>query len=121
MNWLFCVLLCVILVELVMRLPFGPVIATVTGTSMKSVRIMGSSTISDHWKEKAMGAYARRTFTGTLKLAGLLVLLFGIASAVILLFGLLVPGFPAFILSWTGLTATLVIASLYAVIRRKVP
>lgn len=118
MNWIFAALLCVLLVELALRLPFKPVIVGLTQSSRKALRVVRSNAISDHWKEKVMGAYAQQTFLNTAKLTGLLVALFGTATLIVLALNLLGSGFANFIIGPIGLIATLVLASGYFMIRR---
>ncbi|MEM9435433.1 MAG: sulfotransferase [Pseudomonadota bacterium] len=114
MTWFLTALLCVILVEIGMRLPFGASLSTLTrstGRAMKTVRAAG---VSDHWKEKAMGAYAGRTFAATGKLALWLVILFGSAFLLAWAFGIL-----DFLLGWVGILFTLFFATAYATFRLK--
>ena len=118
MNWVLTVLVSVVVVELVLRLPFGELLAVLRRFGLAGVRVVAAPGVSDHWKEKAMGAYARRTFTASLKIAGLITATLGAAFCVIWLLDRLSGGFQAFILSWTGLGASLLSASVYVLIRR---
>lgn len=114
MTWFLTALLCVILVEIGLKLPFGASLSALTratGRAMKTVRAAG---VSDHWKEKAMGAYAARTFAATGKLAVWLVILFGSAFLLAWAFGIL-----DFLLGWVGILFTLFFATAYATFRLK--
>lgn len=120
MNWLLAALLCILLVEIALRLPFGPALGAVSRSSQRAARVVRSRQISDHWKEKAMGAYARATFGGTLKLAVLVAAVFGPAAVLVLAAEHLgAKGFSAFLFSWAGLGFTLIFACIYAWIRMK--
>ena len=120
MNWLLAALLCVLLVEIALRLPFADALAAVTRSSGRAARVVASKRISDHWKEKAMGAYARATFGGTLRLAALILAVFGPAAVLVVAAEQLgAAGFSAFLFSWAGLGFTLIFACFYAWIRMK--
>ncbi|MGB0749339.1 MAG: sulfotransferase [Magnetospiraceae bacterium] len=112
-------LLCIPLVELVLVLPFVPTAQTVIGASQKAARTVAAKRISDHWKEKAMAAYAGRTFGATLALAGLLLIFFIVAGGLSWGIDLLAPGFLGFALGGPGLLLSLGVASVYAVLRHK--
>ena len=120
MTWILTAILCVFLVETALRLPFPSAILGISRSSARSLRVIRSVAISDHWKEKAMGAYARTTLISTLKLAGLLIALFGAAALLTVLFEQFVPGYQAFLLGWAGLTFSAVFATLYYIARQKV-
>ncbi len=120
MNWFLTAVLCALLVEFAVRLPFADVIAGVSRSGKKAIRVVRAKAISDHWKEKALGAYARTTFISSIKLAGLLVVLLGIATAVVAAFDQVSGGFQSFILGWLGIAFSVVFASLYFVARKSV-
>lgn len=118
-NLFLAALVSVLLVEIALRLPLGDVVADVLKTVGRSMKVVGAPRISDHWKEKAMGAYARATFVGTGRLALLLGLLIGIAVAAVLGFDRVRPGFLDFMLGWGGIAATLLFATLWYMVRRR--
>jgi hypothetical protein len=120
LNWLLAAVLCVVLVEIAVRLPFAPVMADVSRTGVRSMRVLRSSRISDHWKEKVMLAYSGRMFRASMRLAGILIVLFGIAALIVWGFDAISGGFFHFMLSWQGILATLVLASLYFVARKRI-
>ena len=118
LNWVLTVPLCAVLVELLMRLPLAGPLGRLVRTGNRALHVVTAKAVSDHWKEKAMGAYAQTTFMTTLRLAGLLALWLG--CALILVFGIdqFTDGFEEFLLSWRGIGFSIVVASLYAVARR---
>ncbi len=120
MNWLLTMVLCAVLVELVLRLPFLNPLKALHWSSNRAVRLVTAKAVSDHWKEKAMGAYARKTFVASAKIAGLLAIVLGAATLSVLALDRLSDGFQAFILSWTGLGGSVAAASLYVVARKAV-
>ena len=118
MIWFLTAVLCALLVELALRLPFRRAMLKVTESGSKATRLVKAKAISDHWKEKAMASYAQTTFLSTLKLAGLLITVFCVAVSVVLFFNQLLDGFQVFILSWRGIVCSIVFASLYVKVRR---
>ncbi|MEM7025993.1 MAG: hypothetical protein AAF637_25940 [Pseudomonadota bacterium] len=119
MNWVLTALLCVLLVELALRLPFTAVVRILGRSSNRALHTLRAKSVSDHWKEKAMGAYARTTFLMSLKLASLLVLLLGVAVIAIVGLEQIFKGFQGFIVGWQGLGFSVVVASLYLTVRGK--
>lgn len=117
MNWLFLILLSVVLVELLVRLPLLSPLTDISRTSRQAMHVAVTRSISDHWKERAMGAYARRTMLATCRLAALLSLVGLAATVIVLAFGLMSAGFEHFVLGWQGIAGSLVFACLYAVFR----
>lgn len=119
MNWLLTVVLCVLLVEVVIRLPFLRVLRELEGILRKAMRVVRARSVSDHWKEKAVPAYAGRMFTATLKLAVLLLAVGTLALALIWLFDRLSASYDRFIVGWAGILFSILVASTYAVLRRR--
>lgn len=120
MNWLLTIVLCALLVELVLRLPFLNPIKVLSWSSNRALRVITTKGVSDHWKEKAMGAYAQKTFIASGKIAALLAVVLGFATLLVLGLERLFGGFQAFILSWKGLGSSIVAATLYIMARRVV-
>ena len=120
MNWFLTAILCVLLVELALRLPFAAVVAAVSKTGGRAFRAVRAKAVSDHWKEKAMGAYAQNTFFSSVKLAGLLVVLLTIATVLVLALEQVCDGFQSFILGWRGIGFSIAFASLYLTARKSI-
>lgn len=59
MNYLALGLLCIVAVELFLFFPILKSIASLAAVSQKSLRVVSSKRISDHWKEKVLKYYAR--------------------------------------------------------------
>jgi hypothetical protein len=118
LNWVLTVVLCALLVEVALRLPFLPVLRALSRASGKAVQVIRTSAISDHWKEKAVAAYARITFLSTLQLAGFLVVLLGPAVVVVIAFDHVWSGFEDFILGWLGIGCSVVAATGYYWLRK---
>lgn len=116
--WIVAAMICAGLVEIGIRLPFASAIAGMATSGRKAARVAASRRISDHWKEKAMGAYARATFGHTIALAAMIVgLLGGAALFIVGLEAAGVAGLAAFMTGPAGVAFTLVFACLYAWVR----
>jgi len=120
LNWFLTAILCVVLVELALRLPFAAVAAGVSKSGGKAIRVIRAKAVSDHWKEKALAAYARITFLSSIKLAGLLVVLLAIAAGLVVALEQISGGFQSFILGWRGIGFSIVFASLYLTVRKSI-
>jgi hypothetical protein len=120
LNWLLTALLCVLLVELALRLPFASIVTGLTRSGGKAVHVVRAKAVSDHWKEKALGSYAQTTFVSSIKLAGLLLVLFAIAALVVVALDQFADGFQGFILGWRGIGFSIVAASVYLTLRNAI-
>lgn len=120
MNWFLTAVLCVLLVELALRLPFAAAVAVLSRSGGKAFRVIRAKSVSDHWKEKALAAYAQTTFLSSIKLAGLLVVLLAVAAVLVVVLEQISSGFQSFILGWRGIAFTIVIASLYLTVRKSI-
>ena len=121
MSWLLAAALCVALVELVLRLPIVTVGQRAASIGQRAGRVLRAPRVSDHWKEKALLAYARRLMGNTLLLTALLLVIVLVAVALVALGDRIVPGFAAFVMGWQGILATLVLATAYALLRARLP
>ena len=121
MSWLLAAALCVALVEVVLRLPIIAVGQRAARIGQRAARILRAPGVSDHWKEKALLAYSRRLMGNTLRLSAMLLVLAGVAVALVALGDRIVPGFAAFVMGWQGILATLVLASAYGLLRARLP
>lgn len=120
MNWLLTAILCLLLAELVLRLPFGAAVIDVSRSGRKAVHVVRTKAVSDHWKEKALAAYAQTTFLSSIKLAGLLTVLFTVAVVLVVAFEQSSRGFNRFIVSWHGIGFSVIFASLYLTARKSI-
>jgi hypothetical protein len=107
--WLLVIVAAVLASEAFLRLPLIDRIKTVSATAQKAMRVLKSSRISDHWKERILPAYALRIGLGSVTFFGLL--LAGLLP--VLLAGLIFPG--GLVLWAEELMRPLVIAVLCAV------
>jgi len=68
-NFFIAIILGVIITECFFRLPFRTNFLSITSTLNKSLKIIRSKNVSDHWKERVILRYSSIIFTNTLKLA----------------------------------------------------
>lgn len=120
MIWLLAVIGAIVSSELIFRLPILPQVRTMTGATAKAARTIRSARISDHWKERALPAFAGRLMFSSVAFFGLLV----IAVTPTILLGVFVDGgIPA----WLGqlvrpavLGVLIGVSVLYILLRKKV-
>lgn len=120
MNWFLTAILCVLLVELALRLPFAAALGGVIRSGGRAVRVIRAKAVSDHWKEKALAAYAQTTFFSSIKLAGILVILLAVAAVLVVALEQISGGFQSFILGWRGIAFSIFLASFYLTIRESI-
>jgi hypothetical protein len=75
-------------VELFIRLPIGTEICKLRSTMSKSIKVVSSSRISDHWKEKATQRYSLSIMTSSWLLFLYVVALFVVFCVIYALAGL---------------------------------
>ncbi|MEM7526719.1 MAG: hypothetical protein AAF416_03450 [Pseudomonadota bacterium] len=119
MNIVLCALLCALLAETALRLPFIGAARQVTHNGQRALKTVQAAKVSDHWKEKALGAYAKGTFLATMKLAGLIGVIVVLALAGSFALEPISEGFGAFLLAPEGLVVGLVAATVYILARQR--
>ncbi len=117
MVWLLLVLGTLAVVECFIRLPFMARIKYLKTLLAKISRVLRSSSISDHWKEKILPTYAWQLFSSSILLFCYVVL--AILPLVILAYVATQFGVPLLVMisSITGIVASTVIAVAYIFIR----
>jgi hypothetical protein len=118
MNWLLTTGLCVLLIEIVVRLPLGAVLSRINLVSRKALHTLSARSISDHWKEKVLLAYAGVLFVSTMKLAGYLLAVGSVALFLIFVAERLGATVQDFLTSWVGIVFSLVVATLHVMARK---
>ena len=66
MGILLVSLMAILAVEYFLCLPFGREVGSLLAIAKKSVRVLGSRRISDHWKERVLPSYAQDIIKSTL-------------------------------------------------------
>lgn len=118
MTWILTIVLSIILVELIIRLPFRSVLSTAETITRKALHTLGAKSVSDHWKEKALLAYAATLFASSMKLFGLILivgLIVALSTWVSDFFGYELGHF---LFSWTGILFSSVVATTYFIMRK---
>ena len=119
LDGLLILVFCVVMVEVITWMPIKALTSDFVGTTQKALWLLKASSVSDHWKEKALLAYSRKTFTATIKILFALIIFFAIAAGIVLLFDYLSPGFFRLMISIQGGLVTLVAALVYAFVRSR--
>jgi hypothetical protein len=84
MTYLALCLICIVAIELFMLLPFLKSVARLGEISRKSAKVISSSRISDHWKEKALQRYSRDMAVCSITLGFYMAIVFGVVMALAL-------------------------------------
>jgi len=122
MIYLAVCLLCILGVELFIRLPFRRYIAALGHVSRKSVRVVNSSVISDHWKEKALQRYSCDMALASLRIGFLLVVMGLVIGIAAYLCDLLLPSGRStleFVSSGSGISVAIIVSCVYVFVRSK--
>jgi hypothetical protein len=118
MTWVLTTAISILLVELLVRLPFRSLFSTVGTITRKALHTLGAKSVSDHWKEKALLAYAGTLFASSMKLFGLLLIVGLIMTLSILVFDFIGYALGDFMLSWPGILFSSVVATTYFIMRK---
>ena len=114
MNHLLLSLICILSVEVFIRLNFLSHLDSILKVTMRVTYVIPNNNISDHWKEKVIPAYALRIMKYSLQILVILLLI---------MFLFLIPNyffndFLAFTFSWIGIIESMVFAFGYVYIRK---
>ena len=103
----------VVTIEIAYRLRLLSHLSSVHGVLIKAGRVLGSSNISDHWKEKALLAYSVKLTTSCLRLC----LVLGLVVACFFLGDLFYPGILAHLTTLRGIVASIFIGCVWMWVR----
>jgi hypothetical protein len=123
MTYLALCLLCILTVELFLFFPILKPIVSLAEVSQKSLRVLSSKRISDHWKEKALKYYASDMARYSLASAFWLVLLFFLVAVSAYLLDMLMGKSTSVIeyaMSLEGMFLATLIALIYVYIRKRI-
>ena len=113
LDYLYLVIACVLSIELFLRLKFMSYVNSIYKNTNKVFRVIISSNISDHWKEKMVPTYAFILLKNSLLILGILFLIILVFSAFIVLSS----KFLTLLLSVTGVATSIVISLTYLKLR----
>ena len=113
MDYAYLVIACVLSIELFLRLKFMSYVNSIVKNTNKVFRVIISSNISGHWKEKMVPVYAFILLKNSLLILGILFLIILVFSSFIVLSS----KFLALLLSVTGIAMSIVISLTYLKLR----
>lgn len=123
MTYLAACLICVAAIELFIRLPFVKYVTRLGEIGRKATWVIGSSRISDHWKEKVLQRYSRDLAVCSISLGLLLAIVLGVVAALAIAFDTVAqPDMPTldFLMTLKGLLLATAFAFLYVALRRRI-
>lgn len=100
-----------------MRLPIIATVRRSSALATKSATLINADKISDHWKERALPAYAGALFGQTLKLSLLIIVAFAPVVAALLIAPLLDAPLMDLLVSLPGIGLSIAAAGVYAFVR----
>lgn len=122
MVYLAVSLITLVAVELFLRLPLAPLVRELATLLQKVTRVIRSSAISDHWKEKVLLRYAGGIALTTLKIGAVLGGI-GLVVFVLCLLADMLPGAGKSTLdvfaSWSGIALATGISVVYYLARSR--
>ena len=113
LDYFYLFIACVLSIELFLRLKFMSYVNLIVRNTNKVFRLIISSNISDHWKEKIVPTYAFILLKNSLLILGILFLIILVFSAFIVLSS----KFLTIILSITGVAMSIVVSFTYLKLR----
>lgn len=116
MNHLLLSLVCILSVEVFIRLNFISILNSITMVAKKVFHVIPNNNISDHWKERAIPKYALKIMKNSLQI---LIIILVILSFFIIA-DLFFNNFIAFSISLSGLFESIVFAFGYAYLRKAI-
>ena len=114
MIHLILLLVCILSVEVFIRLNFLSYLDSILKVTKKVTFVIPKSNISDHWKEKVIPAYALRIMKYSLQILLILLLIMSLFFIVDFFFN----DFLAFTFSWIGIIESMVFALGYVYVRK---
>ena len=114
MNHLILLLVCIVSVEIFIRLNFLSLLDSMLKVTKKATYVIPQDKISDHWKEKVVPAYALRIMKYSLQILMILLLILSL----FLIVDFFINNFLALTLSLIGIVESLVFAFGYVFLRK---
>ena len=114
MIHLLLTLVCILSVEVFIRLNFLSHLDSILKVTKRVTYIIPNNNISDHWKEKVIPAYAFRSMKYSLQILAILLLIMSLFFIADYFFN----DFLAFTFSWIGIIESMVFAFGYFYLRR---
>ena len=115
MIHLLLIFVCFLSVEIFIRLNFLSHLDSILKVTKRVVYVIPKNNISDHWKEKAIPAYALRIMKYSLQIFLILMVIFSLFFIV----GFFFDDFLAFTFSLVGIIESMAFAYAYVYLRKK--
>jgi len=119
MNYVMAAVATVLASESVFHLPFERIVWASISTARKSVAVIQSPRISDHWKARAVLGYSASLLVATLELALMCGTVLGIIALVGLASCLFAQDLVPFLTSWPGIGTMTGVSVVYIAARRR--
>ena len=116
MNHLALLLICILSVEVFIRFNFLLLLDSILKVAKKVTYIIPNENISDHWKEKAIPAYALKI----MKFSGQIFLIISCIFSFFFIPDIFLSGFLIYTLSFIGIFESMVFAFGYVFFRKSV-
>jgi hypothetical protein len=110
-------MVCVAVTELALKSPFKRILIKFRLVAGKAAHVVRAKAVSDHWKQKAMLAYARKVFILTGALALLLLGLAGVLIIFVACAGFIGATTKEFLISRNGILLSIVVTIAYLKLR----
>ncbi len=117
---ILCAVASILSVEIARRLGIGPRLLRFNRLLSKSMRVVRSPAISDHWKERVLPRYSAGIFKATLGLALVMILFLAPFALVIALGYGIGEDVDGFLSSLTGILVVTAMAGGYALVRQRI-
>ena len=114
MNHISLFLICILAIEVLLRLRFSFFLKSMIGDIEKTINIASNPNISDHWKEKFIPAYSLKIIKSSLRIILILLLIF-LMLAITEIF---LQNFIDFLISYLGLVESIFFAFGYFYLRQ---
>ena len=114
MNHLILLFICFLSVEIFIRLNYINLIKSTIIVSKKAISTIVNKNISDHWKENIIPKYSLQMMKYSIQMIFIIFLIIFIFVIADNFFN----GFLAFTFSWNGIIESILIAFIYAYIRK---
>ena len=114
MNHFLLFFVCILSVEIFIRLNFLPILDSILNVTKKVTYVIPQDNISDHWKEKVIPAYALKIMKYSLQILVILFLIISFFFAA----DYFLSGFLIFTLSLVGILESIVFAFGFVLLRK---
>ena len=113
LDYMYLIVVCVLSIELFLLLRFMSCFKSIIKSTNKVFRVIISSNVCDHWKEKVVPVYAFNILKNSLLILGVLFLIINLVYAFVLLSSTLIT----LILSIKGIVISIIISFTYLKLR----